>query len=236
MLDIGVVVKNSNFYSRKDLRLARFLEVNGIDTVLDVGAHQGDYASELLASGFEGHIYSFEAQPDLHAGLSERAAASGKAWTIAPRCAVSDSEGTAQFHVTAGPSSSSLLPPSETATEMPDIFTVQEVIDVRTRTLDELCDTLGITSERVFLKLDIQGGEEQALAGAKAMIPRIAGMVVEMPLREYYENQPLLRVLDARIAEQGFDLWDIEPAWRHPRTGRLDYVDAVYFRPGPGKD
>lgn len=226
----GVVMKRSNYNSREDLRLLRFLELNRIDTVLDVGGNRGEYAAQLIEGGFKGRIISFEALPDMHARLVERSAPFAKQWTIAPRCAISDREGEAEFHVTKGVSSSSLLPPAQTTSDMPGIYTVQEKIRVRTRTLADCCAELGVASNRIFLKLDIQGGEEMALKGAESLLPRIAGLVAEMPLRTYYEGQAMARTLDAWITARGYELWDIQTAWRHPDSGRLEHIDATYFR------
>lgn len=229
-LEFGIVVKRSNYYTRQDLRLVRYLELNGIDTILDVGANCGDYAASLIDSGFKGRIYSFEALPDMHNQLLKRTAESDGSWIVAPRCAISDEAGAAQFHVTNAISSSSLLRPSETATEMPDIFGVRETIEVTALTISEACKMLGITSNRIFLKLDIQGGEERALKGADPIMSRVAGMVVEMPLQTYYDGQASARKLDAWIVDRGYDLWDIQSVWRNPKTGRLDHIDATYFR------
>lgn len=226
----GVVVKRSNYYSRDDLRLLRFLELNDIDTVLDVGANRWDYAAGLFESGFKGRIWSFEPLPDMHDILVKRAAAKPGAWNIAPRCAIADKDGMARFHVTAAATGSSLLPPSGFVDGMADLLTVDSVIDVPTRTIADECEKLGIMSNRLFLKLDIQGGEEAALKGAEPLLPRVSGMVVEMPLRVYYEGQALARALDDWITDRGYELWDIVPAWRNRETGRLDYIDATYFQ------
>lgn len=229
-LRFGFIVKRSNYYSREDLRLLRYLELNEIDTVLDVGANRGEYAAALIRGGFRGRIYSFEALPDLYDGLAERAAATSDRWIVAPRCAISDREGAAKFNITRAESSSSLLTPTGVAVDMPGIFSIERTIEVPTKTIAACCKSLEITSERIFLKLDIQGGEELALKGAEAIFPQIVGMVVEMPLVEYYTGQALARMLDTWILARGYVLWDINPAWRHPSSGRLDYIDVTYFR------
>lgn len=159
-LRIGLVISRSNYYTRDDIRLLRFLEVNEIDTVLDVGANTGEYAATLLEGGFQGRVYSFEPLPDLHEKLVQRAAAVSDRWIVAPRCAISDSRGIAKFNVTKASSSSSLLKPAETANQMPDIFEVCQNIEVPTETVAFCLSSLGITSNKIFLKLDIQGGEE----------------------------------------------------------------------------
>ena len=230
LLRCGLVVKRSNFNSREDLRLLRFLEVNKIDTVLDVGANRGEYAAALFRAGFKGKVYSFEALPELHDKLVQRAGAISKKWIVAPRCAISATRGVAQFHITNATSSSSLLKPTQTANELPDIFDVKEIIEVPTETLAACCAQLKIVSQRIFVKLDIQGGEELALEGAESLWPQIIGIASEMPLRTYYTNQASARKIDEWISKRGFSVWDIQQVWRHPETGRLDHIDVTYVK------
>jgi len=97
---IGVEVHRSNLYSQDDWRMIRFLEHHDINTVLNVGANRGQFAKELLQSGFKGQIVSFEALPHIFEKLVKTANAYGESWTVAPRCALSNEEGTVQFYVT----------------------------------------------------------------------------------------------------------------------------------------
>ena len=226
----GYIVKRSNYYSNETLRLVRYLEVNKIDTVLDVGGNKGDYALSLIEGGFTGKIYSFEALPTMHDRLVGLAKKYQDQWQIAPRCAISDGAGTAEFYVTKAISSSSLLQPNKIANGVGELFDVVEKLEVRTESLTAACEALGLTSGRMFLKLDIQGGEERALLGAQPLFPRITGIVAEMPLRIYYEGQAHMKALDDWITARDYLMWDIQSVWRDPDTGRLDHVDVTYFR------
>lgn len=231
------IIRRSNYNSNETLRLLRYLEVHSIDTVLDVGANKGAYAQALIEGGFKGTIYSFEALPEMHEKLTKLADKSGGQWLVAPQCAISDTIGHAEFKITSAISSSSLLQPTGVANEMQDIFKVRQTINVPTTTLDQICTDLSMCSERIFVKLDIQGSEERALLGAQTILPRAIGVTIEMPLRSYYEGQASMRTLDRWLVERGFSLWDIDPEWRDPRTGRLDHINATYFRtPLNGED
>ncbi len=86
---LGIVAHRANLYSDEHMRLLRFLEVNSIDTVLDVGANRGQYALALILGGFKGKVYSFEPLPDMHAILTKQASAYPDQWIVAPPYAVS---------------------------------------------------------------------------------------------------------------------------------------------------
>lgn len=226
----GVIISRSNYYSRDDLRLLRFLEIHQIDTVLDVGANCGDYAKTLIEGGFKGRVYSFEALPEMHAILVKRARNYCEQWIIAPCCAISDSVGIAKFNITSSNACSSLLNPISQIQGLTDVLQVVETVSVPTRTITDLCDELGIKSERMFLKLDIQGAEASALIGAMPMLERCLGLVVELSLLELYSDQALAREIHGWISDRGYDIWDIIPAWRDPASGRLGQIDVTYLR------
>jgi hypothetical protein len=114
---------------------------------------------------------------------------------------------------------------------MPEIFAVKRTIEVPTKTVAGIFRELGILDRRIFLKLDIQGAEKLALTGAVPVMSSIKGMIVEMPICEYYAGQELWQAIDRWISDFGFDIWDIEQAWRDPQTGKLDHIDITYFRP-----
>src|SRR4051794_1460216 len=60
--------------------LVRLLKEQRIDCVLDVGANRGQFASELRAIGYGGHIVSFEPVGTEFAAMKERMARDPR-WT-----------------------------------------------------------------------------------------------------------------------------------------------------------
>ena len=84
------------------LRRPHLLADEGIDVVLDVGAHDGSWARSLRRSGYDGRIVSFEP-------LAEPAGERDPRWEW-QMLALGDRDGTAVFHVSANRKSSSLMP------------------------------------------------------------------------------------------------------------------------------
>jgi hypothetical protein len=54
---------------------------------------------------------------------------------------------------------------------------------------------------------------------------------LEMSLLPLYEGETLMPQMHAAITAKGFDLWDLEPSFRDPVTGRLLQLDAIFIRP-----
>ncbi|MGX9117701.1 FkbM family methyltransferase [Mesorhizobium sp. BHbsci] len=227
-------IRLNGLNSRDDLRFLHFLRRHGIDTVLDVGANRGQFAQELFKNGFEGRIISFEPLPDEHALLIEAAAAFGDRWSVAPRLALGDKTGRATFYVTQGSASSSLLEPLGGFVKAAPRVKVDKQIEVETQRLDALWSELDLTGRNVFLKIDVQGSEALVLEGARAILPHVQGILVELSLVDLYAGQSSGIAVQQWMAEQGFGLWDIWIGFRNPQTCRLNQIDALFFRDGYG--
>jgi hypothetical protein len=101
--------------------------------------------------------------------------------------------------------------------------------------LDNLDDeqAAGAPNRRIFLKLDVQGYESQVLAGAPQLLQHTLAVQLEMSLLPLYEGETLMPQMHAAMAAKGFDLWDLEPSFRDPNTGRLLQIDAIFTRSPP---
>lgn len=226
----GLDIRVSGLNSREDLRFVHFLRLHRIDTVLDVGANKGQFAQQLFKAGYKGRIISFEPLPDAHKKLQKAASAFGERWSVGPRVALSDRAGTATYFVTQADTSSSLLEPLKSFVEVTPIAKVEEHIEVRTDRLDVLVSELSLDESRVFLKLDVQGSEAKVLAGATQMLRSLYGVLIEMSFVNLYEDQSSAIIVQQKMADSGFEIWDIWRGYFNPNTKRLNQVDALFFR------
>jgi FkbM family methyltransferase len=206
----------------------RMLRHHGVNVVLDVGANEGQYGKELRLARYRGRIVSFEPLAAPFARLEE-AARKDPAWD-AVRLALGDADGEATINVSANSVSSSFLPVLPAHTEAAAGSAIAGVESVAVRRLDGVFDQYVRAGEVAFLKLDVQGYELRALAGAAGVIDRITGIQAEMSLVPLYEGAPLLTDILAWAAEHGFSLVGLEPGFADPTTGRLMQADGIFFR------
>jgi FkbM family methyltransferase len=205
------------------------LKANGIDLVLDVGANTGQFASSLLAVGYNGRIVSFEPLSLAHARLS--AAAKGvSTWIVHERSAIGDRDGETEINVAGNSVSSSVLAMTDKhATAAPGSAYVgrESVQMVR---LDTVARTYLRDAARPFLKIDTQGFEWQVLEGARETLPSIRGILCEMSLVPLYSGQRLWKDVLAKIEGDGFSLWALQKGFTDPKDGRTLQMDGIFFR------
>ncbi|WGF86483.1 FkbM family methyltransferase [Marinivivus vitaminiproducens] len=216
-----------------DAQLAHALRFHGIDLVLDVGANRGQYAKRLRAHGYDGRIVSIEPLPDLRDALLAEAAGD-PLWTVAAAMAFGDAPGEAVIERSAESDMSSLLPQSALLRAMSPSSVVVERVAVPVARLDDLAPAWLGDGARPFLKLDVQGYEARVLDGAAALLPRLAGVQVELSLLECYEGERLWRESVDWLEAQGFSLCLVLPGYYERKLGRHLQMDGVFVRDGMG--
>ena len=136
------------------------------DTFVDIGANHGSYsviASELI--GIKGLVIAFEPQQHL-AKLVERsleATAASEYRVIQAGC--SDRIGTAEFFIPENASGSAGVFAQFSASGE------HRTAKIELTTLDQVLSTVSVT-QTLFLKLDVEGSEYDALMGARDTIQR----------------------------------------------------------------
>ena len=208
----------------------RRLDVN---VVLDVGANRGQFGRNLRILGYTGRIVSYE---PVSANLDKlREAAEGdQDWLVEPM-ALGDVDSTTDIHVSAGAGAlSSLLDSNEFGrkrfTNMRDEVAARETIQVRR--LDAVCGraVAGIDHPRLFLKLDTQGYDLQALAGAGDRLRDVVAMQSEVSCIPIYEGMPHLTQQIATYEEAGFASAGMFPvSWDHETLAVIEF-DVLMVR------
>ena len=200
-----------------------------IDLILDVGANQGQFASEIRRGGYTGNIVSFEPLSSAHGELLQTRDGDAK-WDVYPRCALGDHDGEVEINIAGNSLSSSILPMMEShrSAAPESAYQGKEVVPVKT--LDTVAGQYLKSSHAPFLKIDTQGFEWQVLDGARVTLPQVRGVLLELSLVPLYEGQHLWLELMKRLEAEGFVLWTFEPVFFDPLDGRTLQVDGIFYR------
>jgi FkbM family methyltransferase len=209
--------------------IASILRKFEIDLVLDVGANQGQFGSDIRRGGYTGNIVSFEPLTSAHDKLILTSAGDTK-WFAYPRCALGDHDGEVEINIAGNSASSSILPMLEAHLSAAPQSAYQGKESVPIKTLDAVIGQYLEGSRAPFLKIDTQGFEWQVLDGARDTLPHIKGILVELSLVPLYGGQHLWREVIDRLEAEGFALWAFKPEFSDPATGRTLQVDGLFFR------
>jgi len=128
------------------------------DVCYDVGAHIG-YFSLVMSKivGAAGQVYAFEARPRNAVFLRRHLAANDAANVAVVQAAVSRAGGTARFETRSGSGTGRL---SDAGNIGVDTLALDEIVDGKAYRFPD------------FIKIDIEGGETDALLGARRTIER----------------------------------------------------------------
>ena len=85
-------------------------------------------------------------------------------------------------------------------------------------------------SDRVMLKIDVQGYEKPVLDGAQRILSSCNAVVVEMSLIPLYEGQILAKQLWELLEAAGFEAWSFDPGFCDPKSGRMLQMDGLFVR------
>jgi FkbM family methyltransferase len=209
--------------------LVDFLDDRKIDVVIDVGANIGQFGQYLRTNGYQGKIVSFEPVESEFQTLSRKTAADGN-WQ-AHHCGLGATPGQATINVAELSVFSSILPSTAAAGQHDRRTAIHHVETIQIRTLDEAA--AGLTGN-LFLKIDTQGFEKAVIEGGRQTLPRLSGILMELPIFHVYEGEWQFHEGLEFMAKAGFVPAQIQAVNYHGKD-RVSAVDFdCLFRPrGP---
>lgn len=226
----GILIRKYNPATSEELRRIKLLEHYKIDLVFDIGANKGQYAMGIIDAGYKHNIVSFEPLSSVH-HIIENESKKYNNWTVAPRCAFGAKKEEIEINISANSVSSTLLNMLDSHIEGAPESKIIAKEKVQVYPLDEIGEEYSKNAKNIFLKIDVQGFEQEVLKGAKTMIEKAKGIEIEISLIPLYENQSWLlpQVLEF-MNSSGFQLTSIVPAFTDHKTGKVLQCNGIFFR------
>jgi FkbM family methyltransferase len=215
--------------TEEEARRTRLISSLGVTLVLDIGANSGQFATTLRKSGYGGRIVSFEPLSAVFAELQSMCA-TDPAWECR-QFALGASDGTAEINIAgnAGASSSMLEMKERHLRSAPESrYVGTEQVEVKT--LDSIWPEIVANSDRVYLKLDVQGLELEVLRGAADSLAKAIAVQAELSLVPLYEGAPSYRELIDHLDERGLRLAGLEAGHDDRQTGEMLQADGIFVR------
>lgn len=171
-------------------------------TVIDVGAHHGQFALLAREKFPNAGVICIEPLPEAVKKL-ETVFQDDSQVAIVNR-AIADSDGIRTMHISAKTDSSSLLSIKKSYTDSFPGTEESATVEVPVQTLDQL-----ISSELnrpSLLKIDAQGGEAEVIRSGRETLRRIDAVYAECSFIEFYDGQALAGEIVNELADRGFRL------------------------------
>lgn len=213
--------------ARQAFRLFKTFPALDYDTVIDLGAHRGEFAQAALRVLEPRRVLLVEADPELADGLRRRYA--GDARCEVAQVAVTDQSGPIQLRINEHRDSTSILPITAEAERQFELDMKElRQVEVPGVTLDELFEQRSI--DRVgLLKVDIQGAERQMIEGGTKALAAVESIYIEVCFEEFYEGSADFHELDRMLRERGFKLRSFHESMLGA-DGCMAYSNALYMR------
>ena len=184
---------------------------------VDGGAASGGWTRELKAAYPEARVLCVEPRRDAQKEL-ERLAAEFPGTHLAATLLGAE-EKAVNFNISA-----------EQSSVLPDFRGEHfgQVAATPMTTLDRLIERLGLPQPDL-IKLDLQGYELQALAGAEKALTHAQGVLLEASFIAFQEGMPLLADVIAFMKDRAFRCYDVFGLWHRPLDGALVQGDFFFL-------
>lgn len=195
-------------------------------TVLDVGAHEGESAEQFHRLFPTAIVHSFEPIPACLEVLKHSFGRHPN--QVIHPFALGENETSQSIHVSAYSASSSLLPMAAHKQAYPFSAEANEV-SIEVKTLDGVSMSQDWRTP-ILLKIDTQGYEMQVLRGGVSTLGLAKLVIIETSFVELYANQPLFAEVYHHLTAHGFRYVGSWDQFFDPRNGRPLQQDALFLR------
>jgi FkbM family methyltransferase len=222
-----IVRYNNNFFG---LRQFKF------DVIIDIGAHVGEFSTEMLSLFPNSKIYAFEPNPEVYVKLELLKEAYGQRITT-ENIGIGDISGNLDLIATKHhtPSSSFLKLRPEGITQISEFTGVDisplQITNVIVSTIDDYFKDIDLRGKIIFLKIDAQGYEIKILEGAKEFIRIVSFVMLEINLAKTYEGEATAAELISTMDRLNFSIFGFAyPPGIEEKSGRIIGFDLIFKR------
>jgi FkbM family methyltransferase len=200
-------------------------ELHRLEVVVDVGANQGDWTAAALTVARPRLVVCVEPAPAMAEHLRRRFARTPGVEIV--EAAAGASAGRATLQQTEHTHNTSLAAPTEQAEQvLGSGMRVVGGVEVSVVPLDDVVPTGPVS----LLKVDVQGFERSALAGAEDLLSRTRWLLIEALYFHQYEGDLIFDELHGLLSASGWELHNLSAPFI--RSGRAVFSDLLYQRQG----
>ena len=223
-------IKPINIYEEKLEPIKEiWLKNKNIQTIFDIGAHNGGYATRARKIFPKARIYSFEALQDEYKNLINRF--EGDDLFSGHNIALSNYNGETPFYKSDYTGSSSILEMSDLHKSAYPYTANNKEIKIRCCTLDDyIIENKILVEDNILLKIDVQGAEMMVLEGASDLLDRTSVILSEVSFNTVYKSNVLFNDISEFLKKRRFKIEGIKNVSQSLVDGTYLQADAYFTK------
>lgn len=203
----------------------KFLCRLDINTIIDVGANEGQFINEVIRFFPNAEIYSFEPLNDCYEKLLLNYKKNNRVHAF--NLALGEEDGEIIFcRSSASPSSSILKMGSLHKKLYPHTANLVEE-KVKVKRLDGVMENIKMR-DNILLKIDVQGAEDKVIKGASEILKRVDIIITEVSYAALYEGQPLFKDIMTLLENHNYIYMGNLEQFSSPLTNAPIFSDAIF--------
>jgi FkbM family methyltransferase len=196
------------------------------NTIIDVGANEGQFAMKMRQFFPNARIISFEPIPETYAKLNNNF--KGDPNFKAHCLGVGDKEETSSFFLNDYSPASSLLKPGDRLEHFDQASSSKE-ITINIKRLDDVIQS-GDMKKPLFVKLDVQGFEDRVISGGMEVLKHADLIMCEVSFTTVYQDQKLFDDIYHMLKDLGFSYQGNYEQLHSPVNHEVIQADAIFVK------
>tara|TARA_B100000579_G_C22724842_1_gene801223 strand:- start:18 stop:758 length:741 start_codon:yes stop_codon:yes gene_type:complete len=223
-LQVNKITLSNNFY----YHIVQTLKNYDIDLVIDIGANEGQFAKKIIDYGFKNKIISFEPIKNVNKILRYNSK-NHQNWIVSKSFGFGNLNQTQFINVSKNSVSSSILEINKKHLQaQPDARTIGKE-KIRLITLNSYLNKYKFKNKKIFIKIDTQGYEKKIILGAKKVLNRVTGLMIEASISKVYKKETDYMAIINLMKKLGFYVWSIERGFTDKKTGQVLQLDIIFI-------
>jgi FkbM family methyltransferase len=196
------------------------------ETIIDIGANEGQFATKMRMFFPKAEIISFEPIPFVYQKLTNVFINDSK--FKAYPLGLGDQDMETEFYENDYSPSSSLLKLKDHTSHF-DAATNTKPIKITVKKLDEVLANEGLTKP-IMVKIDVQGFEDKVIMGGKNILSQADLILCEVSFVQLYEGQKLFSDINNMLSSLGFSYSGNYEQLYSPATNEVLQADAIFIK------
>lgn len=222
---LGLIVKLNTPKNNETLLLNYLIKQKKIQTVLDVGANKGQFASTILKHHPRLNVISFEPLSEAYEQLVSKSKPYENWHTF--NYAIGSKSSEEEINVSENSHSSSLLEINKSHLDAEQSARVVRKETIKVAPLDSLVNN---NNENLLLKVDTQGFELEVLQSSKTLLSNVKLVIIELSFVSLYKGSATFSVIVDFLEKNGFTLYQLFPEFTDPNTHQLLQANGIFIK------